>query len=269
MTNIIIKSFSAIVLTFVFTMNALAHEYWLEAEKFTLAPNEKMVVHLYVGDGLVKNREERAFQSDKTTKFQLFSDNQMIDLKSSLTEGAMPIYNFSAEKPGNYLLALERNWSYIKLEPQKFEEYLREDGLEYIIPEREKLGERQKEGRERYSRYLKSLLQVGSRRDNTYKKNLGMKLEIIPLENPYSKKVGDDLKFQVLFDGKPLAGRTVYADNRGGETQKMTTGKDGKFAMKIDKNGMWLVRLVFMQRCKADCGEADWESFWGAITFGT
>ena len=180
----------------------------------------------------------------------------------------MPIYNFSAEKPGNYLLALERNWSYIKIEPQKFEDYLREDGLEYIIPEREKLGERQKEGRERYSRYLKSLLQVGNRHDNTYKKNSGMKLEIIPLENPYSKKVGDQLKLQVLFDGKPLAGRNVFADNRGSETQKMTTDKNGKFAMKIDKNGMWLVRLVFMQRCAKDCGEADWESFWGAITFG-
>ena len=23
-----------------------------------------------------------------------------------------------------------------------------------------------------------------------------------------------------------------------------------------------------MQRCQTDCGEADWESFWGAISFG-
>ena len=54
---------------FVFTVNALAHEYWFEAEKFTLAPNEKTAVHLYVGDGIVKDREERAFKPDKTLKF--------------------------------------------------------------------------------------------------------------------------------------------------------------------------------------------------------
>ena len=57
----------------------------------------------------------------------------MVDLKTSLVEGATPIYKFSAA-PGNYLLAMERNWSYIKIESQKFEDYLREDGIEYITP---------------------------------------------------------------------------------------------------------------------------------------
>ena len=32
--------------------------------------------------------------------------------------------------------------------------------------------------------------------------------------------------------------------------------------------GLWLVRLVYMQRCPADCGAADWESYWGAFSFG-
>jgi hypothetical protein len=48
----------------------------------------------------------------------------------------------------------------------------------------------------------------------------------------------------------------------------MTTDKMGQITMKIDRNGSWLVRLVNMQRCQTDCGEADWESFWGAISFG-
>ena len=186
---------------------------------------------------------------------------------NSLVEGAMPIYNFSAAAPGNYLLTMERNWSFIKIESKKFEDYLREDGMEYIIGERAKLGEQNKEGHERYSRYLKSLLQVGGKNDKTYKKNLGMKLEIVPLENPYAKKIGDNLRFQVFFDGKPLADRTVFADNRTAETQKMTTDKNGKVTMKIDKSGLWLVRLVNMRRCAADCGEADWESFWTALSF--
>lgn len=263
-----IKLLIAFIFTFLFTINIYAHEYWFEPDTFFPAPNAKTAVHLYVGDGLVKDREERVFQIEKTPVFNLFSVGKTLDLKTSIKEGAMPIYNFSADKAGNYLLGMERNWSYIKLEPNKFEDYLREDGIEYIIAEREKLGERQKEGRERYSRFIKSLLQVGGKRDATYKKKLGMKLEIMPLENPYSKKVGDNLGFQIYFDGKPLVNRVVYADNRDSQTQKMTTDKNGKISMKIDKNGLWLVRLVNMQRCAADCGEADWESFWGAITFG-
>jgi uncharacterized GH25 family protein len=245
-----------------------AHEYWFEPEKFLLAPGEKTAVHLYVGDGLVKDREERPFQTTKTPLFQLFSGAQTLDLKASLSEGALPVYNFSAAQTGNYLLAMERNWSYIKLEPQKFEDYLREDGMEYVIPQRARLGESQKEGRERYSRFLKSLLQVGASRDETYQKRLGLKLEIIPLENPYTKKTGDKIRWQFLFEGRPLAGKTAFADNRESKTQKMVTDKNGVATMKITRNGLWLIRLVYMQRCQQDCAEADWESFWAAFTFG-
>ena len=204
-----LKTTAAIVLTLFLSVNNFAHEYWFEPETFFPAASEKTVVHLYVGDGLTKDREERPFQLAKTTTFQIFSMNQTLDLKSLLTDEALPIYNFSADKAGNYLLAMERNWSYIKLEPDKFEDYLREDGMEYIIGEREKLDERKKEGRERYSRFIKSLLQVGDKPDNVYKKRLNLKLEIMPLENPYAKKVGEKLKFQVLFDGKPLADRRL------------------------------------------------------------
>ncbi len=250
-----------------FAVSAFAHEYWLEPEKFALAQNEKTIVRLYVGDAL-KDKEERPFQTAKTTMFDIFSANKMLNLKTSLTDGVTPIYNFSADKAGNYLMAMERNWSYIKLEPQKFEDYLREDGMEYIINEREKLGERQKEGSERYSRFIKSLLQVGDKRDETYKRMVGLKLEITPMENPYAKKDGDQLAFQVMFDGKPLAGKTAFADNRNGQTQKMTTDREGKITVKLDRSGLWLVRLVVMQRCTTDCNEADWESFWGAYSFG-
>lgn len=262
------KILSATIFAFLFSATAFAHEYWFEPETFFPAPKAKTAVHLYVGDGLIKDKEERPFQLAKTTTFQLFSTSKTLNLKTSLADQALPVYNFSADRAGNYLLAMERNWSYIKLEPAKFEDYLREDGLEYIIAEREKLGESAKEGRERYSRFIKSLLQVGDKRDVTYKKQLNLKLEITPLENPYSKKVGDKLQFQVLFNGKPLVDRTVFADNRDSQTQKMTTDKDGKITMKIDRSGLWLVRLVTMRRCKTDCAEADWESFWGAFSFG-
>jgi uncharacterized GH25 family protein len=263
-----LKLLSAIIFTALFAANVFAHEYWFEPDNFFLALHQQTAVHLYVGDGLIKDHEERPFQSAKTTLFRLFSLADTWDLKTSLMDGTTPVYRFSAERDGNYLLAMERNWSYIKIEPQKFEEYLREDGMEYIIAERAKLGERTKEGRERYSRYIKSLLQVGDRRDDTYKRQVGLRLEITPLENPYAKRIGDALSFRVAFDGKPLAGKVVFADNRTSATQRMTTDADGKITMKIERSGLWLVRLVYMQRCRAECGEADWESFWGAFSFG-
>jgi len=263
-----LKFLFALVFSLSLTADAVAHEYWLEPETFFPARGEKTVVRLFVGDGLTKDREERPFQLAKTERFEIFSLNQSLNLKPLIADEALPIYNFSANRAGNYLLSMERNWSYIKLEPQKFEDYLREDGMEYISAERAKLGETAKEARERYSRFIKSLLQVGDKRDETYKKPIGLKLEITPLENPYSKRVGDKLKFQVTFDGKPLANRTIFAENRNSEKQRMKTDRNGKITVKLDQNGLWLVRMVTMRRCAADCGEADWESFWSAFSFG-
>ena len=262
------KILTATMLVLTLSWQVFAHEYWLEPERFFLSPGEKTPVHLYVGDGLIKDREKRVYQPEKTTLFQLLSTNSVLDLKPVTKDGVSPVHEFSATREGRYLLGMERNWSYIKLGPEQFEDYLREDGMEYIIAERAERGERKNEGRERYSRFLKSLLKVGDKSDSVYKKELGLKLEIVPLEDPYKKRVGDTLKFRILFDKKPLAGRVVFADNRDAETQKMTTDAKGIATLKLTKPDLWLVRLVFMQRCKKDCGEADWESFWSAFTFG-
>lgn len=244
------------------------HEYWLEPDTFFPAVRERVNLRLFLGEGL-KKEEERPFQKDKTTSFRHFFALRGWDRESS--DGAMPFYSFEPAADGNHLFTSERNWSFVKLESAKFDEYLREDGMEYIIAERAKLGESQKEGRERYSRFIKTLLQVGEKRDDIHKTDTRLRLDITPLENPYTKKVGDTLRFKIHFDGKPLAGKTAFADNRDGDLiskQKLLTDSAGRATVKLDRKGVWLVRIVFMQRCKKECGEAEWESFWGAFSFG-
>ena len=211
------------------------------------------------------------YRSSKTSVFRLFSADGTFDLARDIRDEAKPMFSFSAQSSGTYLLAMERNWSYITLEPDKFDDYLREDGMEYIIAEREKLGETGKKGNERYSRFIKSLIQVGGKRDRTFSQRTGLRFEVVPLANPYSLKLGEELSVQVLFEGKPLADKVLYADNRDGDLvtqQRFVTNTEGIAAIKLDRKGVWLVRLVFMQRCSKNCEGADWESFWGALSFG-
>ena len=250
------------------TDRAVAHEYWFEPESFFVKTGEMQAVHLYVGDGFAKDRQERPFQPAHTPAFHEISKAGVRDLVAGKADGTLPVHTFSALKSGNYLLAMERDWFSIQLEARKFEDYLREEGMEYIIAERRARGESEREGRERYSRYIKALLQVGDTRDDTYAVVRGMRLEIIPLQNPYARRIGDTLAFQVRFEGKPLPRSAVFADTPAGTTQKLTTDERGQAVMKITGPGLWLIRLVHMQRCKSDCAKADWESFWGAYSFG-
>ena len=260
----------AITVLCILNISAFAHEYWFECDNFFPRVNERTDLRLFVGSAL-KKEEERTYQASKTDSFQMFSASEVFDVRPLAEDGRSPILKFASDHAGTFLMSMERNWSYIKLDADKFEEYLREDGMEYIIAERKRFGESAKEGRERYSRYLKTLIQVGDSRTGSAKTRVGSKIEIVSLENPYSKKVGDNLKLQVYFSGFPLADRAVVADNRDGEnysSQKFLTDKDGRFTVKLTNKGVWLIRLVHMQRCVKNCGDVDWESFWGALSFG-
>lgn len=249
---------------------AFAHGYWLEADSFLLKLGQSTALHLFVCEGL-KRDEEMPYQARKTNSFQMFSTTGKFDMRTMAEDEVKPLVNFSADTAGTFVVSMERDWSFITLKADEFDSYLREEGMEYIIAERERLKESKTPARERYSRFLKTLIQVGDNRTGNAKTRLGTRLEIVPLDNPYSKKVGDKLGFQVFFDGRPLARTAVFADNRDGESisaQKLTTDADGKLTVKLDRKGVWLVRLVHMQRCEKNCRDADWESFWGALSFG-
>lgn len=262
----------AFLLLLLAAAHALSHDYWLEPENFFLpASGGNVPVRLLVGEGL-KSDEERPLQKQRTGKFVLLSAKGSLDLLASNEDGQTPVVSVSLNADGNHLLAMERKWTSIKIEPDKFKQYLHEEGLESIIAMRERAGESDTEGRERYSRYLKTLLQVGNRSDDTFKRIVGHRLEIIPQTNPYRAKHGDMLGVRISFDGKPLAGVKVFAENRdGGVTLKQDalTSHDGIARFKLNRRGMWSIRLVHMQRCTAsDCDGMDWESFWAAYTFG-
>lgn len=249
---------------------AFAQEYWLEPSNFWLRSGEASSIRLFAGDAL-KDPEEKAYQPGKTDAFDLISNDGTVDLRSLAEVDEMPILEFSSRVEGTYLLSMARNWSYIKLEAKKFEDHLREDAMEYIIADRKKRDESDKEGRERYSEYIKSLIQVGDAKTSAAKTRVGTKIEIVPLENPYSKKVGSELKLQAWFNGRPLALKTIFADNRDGtdiKTQNVASDDQGRFTIKLDRKGLWLIRTVHMQRCEKNCTDADWESFWAALTFG-
>ncbi len=264
---------SLVLLTLMLAVRVIAHDYWLEADSFFLPEGKsETFVRLHLGEAL-KSEEERPLQKDRTAHLKLLSSAGTKDLLSPAPDNQMPIARLTFEKSGNYLLAMERKASTIKLDSVKFEEYLAEEGLDAIILERKRLGEAEREGRERYTRYLKTLLQVGTTTDETFKEITGHTLEIIPVSNPYQLKVGDKFSVRVSFANRPLSGAQVFAHNRhqgSVRTQATTTSRDGVATFTLERSGVWLVRLVHMRRCAgAHCDGNDWESFWAALTFGS
>jgi len=263
------QTLASVIALLLLACSAKAHDYWLAPASFYSPPEKAVTVRLFVGDGF-KSEAQRPFQKQPTVKFQLFSARDTLDLAAAGEDGKTPVARITPKKSGNYVVALERAPQHIKLNADKFYKYLKEEVLDAILEQRRKSGDDKKEGRERYSRYLKCLLQVGKAHDDTCKRVLGQRLEIVPQCNPYELKAGDTLTVRVLFEGKPLAGAKLFAHHQAGDkvtTKTVRTGKDGTATIKLDKAGSWLLRLVHMRPCTGDA-DADWESFWAACSFG-
>ena len=258
------------LLLLVLATPARGHDYWLAPETYRPRVGQDVPVRLFIGDHFVSGIE-RQLRKKMTVRFRLIdSAGTTRDLLKIGTDRQKPVTRFALPAKGTWLLAMQRDWAVIELEAEKFHKYLEHEGLQRIIDARRKAGEADKPARERYRRYLKSLLVAGNQSTSTWKRKLGHRLEILPLSDPSLVKPGETLSVRVLFDARPLAAAQVTAFGR--RAKKVTerssrTDATGTARLKLDHPGEWVVRLVHMRRCP-DRKAADWESFWGAVTFG-
>lgn len=247
-----------------------AHDYWMSPLKYHVEVGTEVPVRLFVGDHF--NPEiERPLQEDMTVDFLLHRRSaKPVNLVDPTNYDKKPVAGLNLKHSGVHLLSMQRDWAVIEMTGPKFHQYLEHEGLAKVIEQRKKAGEAEQAATERYRRYLKSLLAVGGKTDDTWQKQLGHKLEIIPLSNPLVAKPGDKVAFKVLLDGKALTNVQTAAMGRDGE--KVTdvhakTNDKGVVTYQFGHSGEWVVRLVHLRKCKDKEG-IDYESFWSAITFG-
>jgi uncharacterized GH25 family protein len=170
---------------------------------------------------------------------------------------------------GTHMITMQSNYASIELDAAKFNAYLEEDGLEDVIAIRTKKNETNKPGKERYARFTKLFLQAGAKLDDTFKKKAGLRVEIVPHQNPCKLKSGDYLQCTILIDGKPVPHQMVKVWNKINTTtflQNAYTENDGTIKFPISTKGPWMVSTVKM--IPSETPDAEWQSMWGSLVFG-
>lgn len=69
--------------------------------------------------------------------------------------------------------------------------------------------------------------------DEGSKKPLGLKFEIVPLQNPLTLHEGDKLKLQVLLDGRPVKG--VEFEDQNDDIDNIATNEKGIATITLTK----------------------------------
>ena len=244
-----------------------AHEFWLQPKKFRYNVGQEMKVDFMVGESFTGELWDLV--RHKVEKSEMHSlgvvRNLMKDIKS--TKGNNLTYKFIKE--GTHLVALESNAAFIELEGSKFSAYLKEDGMEDILESRKSNNQLDLPAREYYKRYAKLLVQCGARHDDTYRKRLGFRYEIVPLQNPYVLKSGDFLECRVMWEGRPSPHSLVKVWSHVGNrifVQEIYAEDDGTIKFPISNSGPWMVSAVKMVASIKE--GADYESSWASLVFG-
>jgi uncharacterized GH25 family protein len=244
----------------------LAHDYFLLPADFFLKKGANLNVALMVGDEF-KDLEERKYQSSITKTFSLRTSKKPVDFLILSTDSVVPVLNYKTTELGLHLVEMSRNYASITLEKDKFLNYLVAEGLLKI--QDSLIKSPQLNFTEKYTRYLKTLVSVDKPNGGVYNEKIGHQLEIILDNNPYKLNYGDDLSATILFKDKPLKNTTAELVVKSGDGKthvtKLNSDLNGKIYFKVNREGTYLVRLVYMQACKDK--SADFESWWASYSF--
>lgn len=261
------KKLSVLLILFLSAWLAESHEFWLQPKKFRYTVGEEMSVGFMVGENF--DGEPWDLKKNKIQKLDLIHLAKTIDLRAQVKPDAKEKLKYKIAEEGTHLLSMQSSEAFIELDAEKFNDYLKEDGLDNALELRTKSNTLDKPSKEFYSRYVKLLVQAGTKTDDTFKRKTGMRIEIIPNQNPYLLKSGDYLQCLVLFDGKPSPHQLVKLWNKIGNTtfqQNAYTENDGTFKFPISSKGPWMVSTVRM--IPSEKPGADWQSFWSSLVFG-
>jgi hypothetical protein len=246
-----------------------AHDLRLTPDRFQIAPAETVLLRLILGDHL-RREESTPFYPQKILAFQELGPAGSKDLRSLVPGFNRPVHPWSSAVEGTHVLAIEWGHGELTLEPAKFTSYLEEEALDDIVELRARERLADQAGAERYSRSLKTIVQVGAARSAAIAtRAVGQKLEIVPRVDPVGLKAGEAFEVRILFEGRPLPNRTVRCLVQGPEgldVQERRSDAEGLVRFVLAAPGTTLIRLVHLRRAAPESGVA-WESFWSALTF--
>ena len=266
MTSKIIPGSTIVLLTVV---AAQAHDLFLKLDSYFLQPNAKAVVRLLNG---TFQKSEGSVARDRLATLSLHGPG----LNSASTESIIwraeektSTMEIQTGQTGTYLVGISTKPREIALKAADFNEYLKHDGIPDILAARKKNNELAKDVRERYSKHVRAIFQVGDRLSDDYKQPLNYPVELIPQQNPYLLKVGGAITVLCLLDGKPIANQFVMAgwESSDSKTHAINVRSDsnGLARIRLAGAGKWFIKFIHMTPISEP--NLNYESKWASLTF--
>ena len=241
-----------------------AHDMWIEPTTFAPAVGEIVGAKLRVGQDFLGDPLPR----DPALINQFVVEDAEGRKPLIGRAGVDPAGFLRVTAPGLMVVGYFSNPSPVELTPEKFNQYLKDEGLDAIAALRARRNETNAKAHELFLRCAKSLVLSGSPGKTQTDRRLGFILELVAERNPYAIRPGEELPVRLTYQSRPLAGALVVAMNRLNLSEKLSarTDSDGRVRFRMRSGGMWMIKAVHMIPAPANTN-AEWNSFWASLTF--
>jgi hypothetical protein len=245
---------------------ALAHDLFLKLDTYFLGAHTRVRIPVLNGTFA---KSENVVAPERIADISVVSPAGRTRVPAAAAWGRGPdstsLLSLELGDPGTYVVGASTRPRELELTAEQFNSYLEEDGLPDVLEARRAGNELGKGARERYSKYVKAVFQVGQRRSDGFSVALGYAAEIVPLENPYALGRGAALRVRCLVDGRPVANLMVLWGGEGAAERSTRTDSGGVAQVLPDAAGRWYVKFVHMVRATEP--GLDYESKWATLTF--
>jgi hypothetical protein len=249
----------------------LAHDMFLRLEAFFVPANTTVTASLFNGTFILS---ENSITPDRLADIAVVSPagRAKVGVGQWKSVGDTSRFPFQTGAAGTYVLGVSTRPRVLAMTGAAFNAYLQSDGIPDELAARRAQRRLNDPSKERYEKHVKALVQVGATPSAAFGTVLGYPAELVPLENPYSLRVGATLSVRVLVDGKPVANQFVQYGGltaSGGRVAQRNVRSDasGVIRIPLDRTGTYYVKFISMQRIAND-PEANHASKWGSLTFG-
>jgi uncharacterized GH25 family protein len=282
---------AAVVATALATLQAGAHTLFIKPATFIVNQNEQLTIPLI--NGTFVTSKNRVPARRITGAKMIRPDGREVAINDDQWSYDGKVSYLSAEFPqsGNYVVGIGTQPMMVRIAPDEFNFHLRYEGLDDDAEERSELGEEEIATVERYQKFAKAILQVGTERSDNYASILGYPVEIVPLLNPYTLRKGDVFRARIVKDGKPLTNELVYATHEGNydaseegifeELVSTRSDANGEIEFVLQETGRWYIRFIHLTRTGdkeywysgilvslgADEPRIPYQSLWATLTF--
>jgi hypothetical protein len=244
----------------------VAHDLWIEPTTFSPEAGQIVGIRLRVGQDLLGDPVPRIPALINQFIFEDAAGRKQLIGR----EGGDPAGFLRVDQAGLIVLGYFSNPSTVDLSAEKFNQYLKDEGLESIAALRASRKQTNAPAHELFSRCAKSLVLSGSASRTQSDRALGFTLELVAERNPYMLRANEELPVRLTYEDRPLAGALVIAMNRLNPAEKLSarTDTNGRVRFHLNTGGMWLIKAVHMIPARPSTN-ADWQSYWASLTFDT